>query len=641
MGKSFAQSAQSLQQNSVNTTTYSVAVASTPNDVIMAAEDVTWTEDAKYAYYPEYADSNVSVVDEDKNIVVNNKQINITQEINSQFIPFIMNRYYDGVDLSEKTIIISFKNKENNIDFAAPVNVSYSEDKIKFAWLVDARVTAVEGEIQFEIQAVGINSKGDDYVWRTKPNGKLNILKALSGNGVIEPDTSWTTGFLNQMSEFLKNAQDASLKAQAASVNALSYLEQTKNIVDKAAEELESGVQNAVESKVDEALASYYTSEQIDEIVRNIDISDQLTDIENENKSQQEAIEGLGTDLTEYKTTVDEDLQGIHDTIDDLPETLATDYYTKTVTDETFTTKVEAEAFATKEGLVTVQNRVTVNSDALAAYKESNDAAVAQVQTNLDEYAQTVDEDLSNIHTAIDDLPQTLANDYYTKTATDEAFATKTSLTELQTKVSANEGAINANKTSIGTLGNKVGELETAVNGIDKSPRLSYEATYDEEYKFTLWEIEGEGDDAERSAKSQFVIQGGSGGGGTSSVLKIEYVTKTPLVATVNDKIEITYNFSGQDSSGDEVMEGTATWKVGSSIVATNIAVSGENKFDITPYISLGSQKVVLSITDEAGSLVTKSWTVQKIDVRLESAFNDSLTYPIGTVSFDYTPYGA
>ena len=161
MGKSFAQSAQSLQQNSVNTTTYSVAVASEVSEPIMAvAEDVTWTQDGKYAYYPDYADSDESVVSDSKDIVVNNKQINITQETNSQFIPFVMNRFYDGFDLTNTTIIIHFKNKQGNEDFAAPVNVSYSDDKIKFAWLVDARVTAIEGEVQFEIQAVGVNSKG-------------------------------------------------------------------------------------------------------------------------------------------------------------------------------------------------------------------------------------------------------------------------------------------------------------------------------------------------------------------------------------------------------------------------------------------------------------------------------------------------
>ncbi len=58
-----------------------------------------------------------------------------------------------------------------------------------------------------------------------------------------------------------------------------------------------------------------------------------------------------------------------------------------------------------------------------------------------------------------------------------------------------------------------------------------------------------------------------------------------------------------------------------------------KNTFDATDYISLGSQKLLLSITDDAGSLVTKSWTVQKIDIRLDSSFNDKLTYPINRTS--------
>ena len=639
MGLSFAQS---VQQNSTEQTANTVAVASVDSEVMVAAEEVVWTQDEKYAYYPEYSDSNVSTVDADKNIVVNNKQINITQETNSQFIPFLMDRYYDGVDLSSKTIVISFKNREGNIDFAAPINVSYSNDKIKFAWLVDARVTAVEGEIQFEIQAVGVNSKGDEYVWRTKPNGKLNVLKALSGNGVIEPDSTWMAGFLNQMSEFLSGAQAAAQEAKTSVDDAAAYATQAEesakaaqDAVDTAKSELEADVQTAVDEKVDEkmgvVLEDYYDKTEIYTLISNIDISDQLTDIENENASQATAIQAVESDLSQYKVATDADLAGIHETIDDLPTTLATDYYTKTATDETF---------ATKEGLVTVSNRASATQEELTAYKGSNDSAVAQVQKNLDDYAQITDEDLAGIHEAIDGLPETLASDYYTKEVTDQTFAKQSSLTELQTKISANEGAIETNKTSIGTLGNKVAELEGSIGNIDQSPRLSYEATYDEEYKFTLWEIEGEGDEEERTAKSQFVIQGGSGGG-TSSVLKIEYVTKTPLVATVDDQILITYNFSGTDSSGDTVMEGAYSWKIGNTVIATGTAVSGENTFDITKYINLGTQKVTLVITDDAGSLVTKSWSVQKIDVRLESSFNDTLTYPIGSVSFDYTPYGA
>ena len=105
--------------------------------------------------------------------------------------------------------------------------------------------------------------------------------------------------------------------------------------------------------------------------------------------------------------------------------------------------------------------------------------------------------------------------------------------------------------------------------------------------------------------------------------------------------MEIKFNYSSIDSDGESV-DGTYIWKLGSSIIASGALVQGENTFDATEYINIGTQKLVLTVTDAAGSVVVKSWTVQKVDVRLESSFNDKITYGVNnSVNFTYTPYGA
>lgn len=214
--------------------------------------------------------------------------------------------------------------------------------------------------------------------------------------------------------------------------------------------------------------------------------------------------------------------------------------------------------------------------------------------------------------------------------------------------MNALSSSVEKNTNNITSLSTTVGGLQSEINGIDKTPRKTYDVVYNDtenpevgENVFALYEITNE-DQAgeERKLKTKFTIVGGSGGG-TTSTLKIEYITTSPLIVTVNDKVIIKYRFSGQDSSGDQVSDGIATWKIGKQIISTGTAISGENTFDATNYIGVGTQKLTLSITDDAGSLVTKTWTVQKIDVRLESSFNDKLTYNMGQVSFDYTPYGA
>lgn len=536
-----------------------------------------WTRSSNYLYYEEYSDDNISNVDDLKNVLIDKKQINLTQESNSQYIPFKMPRRYDGFDLLNTTIIIHYVNKDGYEDHSNVVNVYYNDEYIRFGWLVNKNATAVEGTLEFEIIASGVNSKGDEYVWKTKPNNQLSVLKSLAGNGTIEPDNTWITSFMTQVSEKVAEAQRYAQEAKTTVDGISDYADKAEasanraqQVVDTAKTQLEGTVSDAVNNKVDAALSSYYTKTQVDDIVHNIDISDQLDEV----KQQIANLDGLA----KFNVTYDGSKM----------------------------------TFYNGE---TVMKEIAITSDPTDEWTNNYTASIE-----------------NKISTAKSEI----------QSSADEKFATKASLNSANANIAAVTSTANANKENVTKLGDKVAKFEETVNGLDTSPRLTYDATYDEEQTYTLWEIQNEGKENEKKEpKAQFKIQGGGGGGGTSSILKITYITTTPVVATLDDKIIIKYNFSRTDSSGDVGGDGTATWKVDGSIVATNTAASGENSFDITDHITVGTHKVNLSIVDDAGSLVTKTWTVQRVDVRLESSFNDTFTYPIGKVSFDYTPYGA
>lgn len=551
-----------------------------------ALTDEGWILMSRFKYYTEYDDPNVSVIDDEKTVNINKKQVNITKESNSQFIPFEMPRFYDGFDLtSVASIQIYFVNAEGYGSRSNAVNVYYNDTKIRFGWLIDANATAVTGKLSFEIQAIGQNSKGENYIWKTRPNDTLNVLKSLESNGEIVPDADWITSFLTQVNEKVNEANSAAANAKAyldtideTAVRAEQAASLAQKTVDTAKTELSNSVQDAVDKKVAGAFDDYYTKSQvynkaeINDIVANIDISDQLDEV----KQAIANIDGLAAFNVEY----------------------------------------DGKKMTFYNG-DTVIKEIEINSD-------PSDEWTASYTAQVDEKVNAVKNNLEN--------------NYYTKTDSDSRYATSNSINTV-------EGLANTNKESIAALSAKITELDESVASIDKSPRLTYDASYnaDGDYRFVLYEIQNEGNDESevRNEKAAFVIQGGGGGGGSSSVLKIEYITTSPIVVTTNDSAIIKYNFSGVDSSGDSVTDGAATWRVGGRIVATNTAVAGENSFDVTEYLSIGTQKVNLSITDDAGSLVTKNWTVQKVDVRLESTFNDALTYPLGKVSFDYTPYGA
>lgn len=329
-----------------------------------AGTDENFIKSGSYTWYNDYSDDSFSLIDENKEIAVNSNQINITQEDNSQVIPFEMPRFYDGVDLMKMTLQIHYVNADKAENYTAPVNVSYSPTRIRFYWLVSNYATIKDGTLQFEIMASGAinvpnSNETKNYLWRTKPNDQLVVLKSLTGTGMIDPTgDDWYTQFLGTMSQKVGEAQQAALEAKESAEAA-----------------------KAVVEGLDEKLAGYYTKNEVDgfiELLRS-DMSemDSLSNLivryEPESNTlifMNGATEiqrvTLNTDpsadwIASYDAKVDEKISTAVDPVkDDLSSY-------KTSTDAALSGKAE------KSALDTVANDLNVTKNAISGLQESLD----------------------------------------------------------------------------------------------------------------------------------------------------------------------------------------------------------------------------------------------------------------------------
>ena len=572
----------------------------------MVAAYSEWTKSNKYDWYDDYSDDKISTVDKNKNILVDASQVNISQEENSQFIPFEMSRYYDGFDLMKATIWIYYLSSDGYVGASKAVNVSYDTATIKFGWLVDDAVTHIAGNLKFEIRAIGTNSKGDAYIWKSKTFEKMNVLQSLIDNGEnIDLSGSWVQELIEDVTE--------SVAGQIASAQ---IGEQVK-IAEAAANRAENAASNAG-SAVSNALSNYYNKTEVDTAISNVEV-----------------------DLTGYAT---EDY--VKDQIDAIPEVDFTGYATEDYVKDQIDAipDVDLSGYALKTEIPTNVSDFTNDAGYLTEHQ-----SLAGLAT--EEYVQGEIEKV-DVSDQLTDYAKSA--DVYTKTEVDDKIETLT--TDVET-----------NKTSILSLGTVVGGLQETVNSIDTSPRLTYDIIYNDvedlnggENVLVLYEIENEGKENEvKTPKAKYTIVGGSGGGSAgANDLKIyfdkdedgnnisQYVFTEENV-NKNNAI-IYYEFVGTDSVGDSVSSANATWqmRIGNSgpwttIAAETVYPNIDIPFNVSKYISTGSYQFKLSVSDESGGFASKTWTVQKIDIGIKSSFNDKDYIPIGrSAMFTYTPSG-
>ena len=231
-------------------------------ELAVDTEEYTLCTDGRYEVYTKYQDNAYSTVDNLKNIAVDATQINIMQEENSQYMPFRIPRYWDGMDLMDMLIQIRYESvAEKKGKVATVINVASNNTYIRFGWLIDAAVTANAGDIIFEIMATGVNEKGNNYIWRTKPNGKFTVLEGLNYDGIIEPSEDWYTSFVNMILGHVAEAKQYAdeAKASAASIN-----------VDDIKADVKTSVMNDLNGTVTESLKAYYTKTEVDTKVKEL-----------------------------------------------------------------------------------------------------------------------------------------------------------------------------------------------------------------------------------------------------------------------------------------------------------------------------------------------------------------------------------
>lgn len=373
--------------------------------------DQNFTRSGNYTWYDTFSDNDFSTVDTNKEITLSPTQVNITQENNSQVIPFEMPRYYDGVDLMGMTIQIHYVNANNAENYAAPINVSYSDDKIRFYWMVSDYATVKDGVLKFEIMATGaitVPSSGEskNYLWRTKPNEKLNVLKSLTGTAMNDPTgDDWYTQFLSTMSQKVGEAQTAATLAAQSAKDAQAVVDgladtlanyYTKEEVNGFITLLQGDI-----AKVD-GLAKFdvqYDTETqtikflngdklIKTITLNTDPSAEWVTAFNKTVDAKidENVSVVQTELTEYKTSNDVAVKNLQDSVGNLPETLQSDYYNKQATNKLLESKAE------KASVETVSNDLTVVKNTASGLQNSIDTINSDI-SNIQEQLKNVKPD--------------------------------------------------------------------------------------------------------------------------------------------------------------------------------------------------------------------------------------------------------
>lgn len=183
----------------------------------------------------EYTDDQVICITSDKKIGSMGGQISIQGEASSQYIVYEMDRYHDGVDLSDKLIQIHYERSDGVGDNSTPVNVCMSDNRIRFGWIVPQNAVTLDGILKVMPFATGVSPLGDVYILKTM-YVEYKVQKGLAvGGGIEEPEAEWYQNFVERMTQYVDTVKSYAALCAEYEKNAGVYRDQTQRLAEAAA----------------------------------------------------------------------------------------------------------------------------------------------------------------------------------------------------------------------------------------------------------------------------------------------------------------------------------------------------------------------------------------------------------------------
>lgn len=129
----------------------------------------------------------------------------VSGDTNSNIITFEIKRYYDNVDLLNKSIKFIVKNDLGMFTENA-VNVQYNDELLRFSWILSDSVTYNSGDVKAAIVFLG-TEQGRNYALKTIPF-TLKIDNSLDLIDVEPPTKSWFADIENRLYDLENNGSN-------------------------------------------------------------------------------------------------------------------------------------------------------------------------------------------------------------------------------------------------------------------------------------------------------------------------------------------------------------------------------------------------------------------------------------------------